>query len=294
MGFGTTFYEKVLSPKDYDRHLYQLSEGKLTGVEFTICEKLMPEKTSSHLIKLAQSLGLETTFHSPDFIEPSHYSLTHFKDLSGILNHYKRLFYFLEKNSDQMSNKLVLHSAALRSPLETPQENLALNQKALDALLNFISQKNLPILLCLENTSSLDEPTLSDQVWFLEALLGTFESAPLELCLDLAHWYRSTLGSTSKGKVGSLALAKDPLLGLSSLLLEKISYSHYHGFSTDLRSSHLPVKPEHSEYLAFVNGFLENKNQIILNLEMFDFPPTENIDTYESLIFEQFQLLENF
>ena len=285
---GITFYEKYVSPADGEKHLEFLAEEGFKHVEFSPHPSLIDFDNLKYLMKKAYHLGLSTAFHNPDFADPFHFSLNFFKSNSELKNHLLKQLYFLcESNPSPEPIKYVIHGASL--PLnENPDRALLkeLNDRAFDYLSNEILRQNLPLQLLLENTCYLDEFAVTQTAEDLSSFLQKYEGAPLDLCLDLPHWYRQYKGhDETPHKI---------LEPSSKYILDHILYAHLHGISENLEKSHLPMKNENSFYFDFVKAFYDNKKEIIFNLEIFDLQGIEKFSTYENVVKSSFKPLVEY
>lgn len=296
MKIGTTFFERAVPTSKREDHLQFLVQSGFKSVEFCIHKRLMPTQESYKLIKMAAQHSLEICLHSPDFIDPKHYGLKQLSNhgrAESLYRHYLNEIASLGFHG-QDPIKMVMHSISAEQTGFDSQALTSENCFALERMLNLIERDQLPFQILLENTCPLDEPTLGSDFEFLEKIVDQFKGAPLSLCMDLAHLFRTLATQEVKGGLNTKASPQELLSGLTPKIGSAIGYAHLHGFTDDLKKSHLPIKDEHLDYIDFVKVFSQNKDQIIFNLEIFDFEDLDNLTTYESILLQHFEKIENF
>lgn len=284
MHIGTSFYEKCVSPQHSTAHLEFLAECGFTHLEFTLHPKLMTLDQLKPLHRQAEALQFSTAFHSPDFLDAPHYGVAFFDEGTEVKTHYKRLIHQLaELPTLKGQHPLVIHGANpqhLSGNIEKANNN---NCRFFDWILNETVKTNLPLSICLENTCALDEGGTTQSPDHLLAFFKTFDGAPLQLCFDLAHWWRHC----QLEKTDAYFCFSDEFASAGN----RIIYAHLHGFDETLMKSHIRINSEQKLYLDFVKRFYTEKKQINFNLEIFEIEGFEKISTFEALLFEQFQLI---
>lgn len=282
---GITYFEKFISPDYGEKHLENLAETGFCHVEFSPHPALISDLDLKRLVKKAQSLGLSTAFHNPDFIDPYGYSLNFYKDHSHMKSNLLRLFHHLADMSISPERiKFILHGAS--SPLGSSPNRTSLldiNHRAFDFFANEIVRQSLPIQLCLENTCHQDEFAVTQSAEDLCLFFKKHQGAPIDLCLDLPHWFRQCKGHLEAPEVC--------FENSSKIFFDRIVYAHLHGVSENLEKSHIPIDTENSFYFDFVKAFYAEKKEIIFNLEIFDVQGIEKNPSFESVTVKCFQLL---
>ncbi len=284
MRIGSTFFEKNIPPASRTAHLEHLAENGFCHVEFSPHPNLIPLNELKQLQMYAQQLNMSTAFHSPDFFEPSAYQVGLFNSHSLVKKSYLQLLNWIIEHADaNLRFPLVIHSASPTIADLSFHEATQVNLRFFDWISNEVSRQMLPIDICLENTYIKDE---SGSVQTLESLLYFFEQmkgAPVSLCLDLPHWWRQC----QLEKRAPELLLEEPY----EKLFNQIIYAHLHGMNANFEKSHLHFNREHSPFLDFVKAFSNKKNEINFNLEIFEVSGFEFFTTYETLLFEQLQLV---
>ncbi len=282
---GITYFEKFISPDYGETHLENLVQSGFKHVEFSPHPSLISSQDLKRLVRKAQSLGLSTAFHNPDFIDPYAYSLNFYKSHANMKTNLQRLFQNIaDMTTSPEAVKFILHGSS--SPIGHSEERstlLDINDRAFDFFANEVVRLNLPIQLCLENTCHQDEFAVTQSAEDLQLFFKKHQGAPIDLCFDLPHWFRQY-----KGQLEGLKVCFD---SSSKIFFDKISYAHLHGVSENLEKSHLPIVTENSFYFDFVKAFYAEKKEIIFNLEIFDLQGIEKFSSFETVVAESFQLL---
>lgn len=282
---GITYFEKIVPPKDGEKHLENLAKQGFKHIEFSPHPTLISSKDLKNFVKKGTGLGMTTAFHNPDFADAYNFSLNFFKSNPQMRDNLIKLFHRLcEINPSSEFIKFVVHGASA-TPNERPDREflIDLNDRAFDYLSNEILRQSLPIQLHLENTCYLDEYAVTQTAEDLSLFFQKYQGAPIALCLDLPHWFRQCKGQGE---------APDKIFETSfKNIIDQTHYAHLHGISKNLEKSHLPLEIENSFYFDFVKAFYSNKKEIIFNLEIFDLQGIENFSTFESVVTSSFQLL---
>jgi hypothetical protein len=282
MRIGTTFYEKCVSPNQGIPHIENLVETGFKHIEFSPHPNLMSFSDLKRFYRHAEKLEMTTAFHSPAFIDPQHYDISFFKESSTIKTHYTQLLNQLsELPTKTGTHPLVVHGASLNL-LTDIKEAHYINLSFFEWLANEVSRNNLPFSICLENTCHYDDHSITQTeaqlIHFFEQLKG----APIYLCFDLPHWWRQC--QLDK---------KAPEICFESNFIpvfNQICYAHLHGFSLNFQNSHLSLKNIPNSFFDFVKQFSSKKDQININLEIFETNGFEEISNFENLLAEQLHL----
>ncbi len=291
MKTGMTYFEKMILPHQGEGYLETLAASGYKHVEFSPHPSLISNTDLKRLINKAESLGLSVGIHNPDFANPYLYSVNHFKNHSQMRKAMVSLFEHLInicQNTEPL--KFVIHGASATqhrfstADSETAKAQLMdLNLSAFDYFANQIIKRNLPIQLLLENTCQLDEFSATQTAADLRTFFNKIQGAPIDLCLDLPHWFRQC---KSQSDAPESCFCEE-----NQIFFDRISYAHIHGVSENLEKSHLAMDTENSFYFDFVKGFYAKKDEIIFNLEIFDLQGIVNFSTFESVAIKSIQSL---
>ncbi|MDP2950796.1 MAG: hypothetical protein Q8N55_00255, partial [bacterium] len=180
------------------------------------------------------------------------------------------------------THPFVVHGTDLNLLRDSKQAHY-INLSFFEWLANEISRSNLPFSVCLENTCHYDDHSItqtdSQLIHFFEQIKG----APIYLCFDLPHWWRQC---QLDKKAPELCFETNFLP-----VFNQISYAHLHGFSLNFQNSHMSLKNIPNSFIEFVKQFSLKKNQININLEIFETNNFEEFSSFEKLLAEQLQVL---
>lgn len=287
MRIGTTFFEKSIPSDKKSAHIEHLAEKGFSHIEFSPHPKLIPLDELKALQLHAQHLNMSIAFHSPDFIEPSAFQVGLFGSHSLVKKSYLQLLHWIIEKADARHNfPLVIHSASPGIAGLSLHEATQVNLRFFDWIANEITREHMPIDICLENTYEKDELGSVQSHKSLQYFFQQMKGAPISLCLDLPHWWRQS----HLDKKAPEILFTEPY----KLIFDNIIYAHLHGMDTKFEKSHLRLNNEHSPFLDFVKAFSLKKTQINFNLEIFEVAGIEYFSSYERLLFEQLQLVNDF
>lgn len=286
MKIGSVFFEKYLDSQQTQAHLNWLLDQKLTHLEFTVHDKLLNTQTLFPLIRQARGKGLTVSYHSPDFVDPQHFSLF---GLSQPHAQKQTLTYFetLLENANQALCPFVIHGLGREAFLEAKgylpddDELATFNLKALDQLLNWLSQYHLPLKLCFENTAPQDGTAYGQTPETLIKLHQSFFGEHFGFCIDLSHLWRSAMHHH---------LSPEHFFETISLHPLDIEQFHLHGFSTHLKTSHIGLKDTDEDFITFVKAIHSKKLKKTFVLECFFLAHAKNLAEYESLLLQDIEL----
>lgn len=286
MSYGTVFYEKYLDVNNCDNHLSWLHTSGVSHIEFTAHNTLFATSSLIELVKSSHAQGTAISFHMPDFIDFSLFSLY---GLSLPQNNHHTLSYFdiLLEAATQKRTSFVLHGLNAENYRFVhgylPSENQLkdMNLTALDRLLTLVEKRHLPIQLSFENTAPQDGLGYGQSPQTLLTLQREFKTQSFGFCIDLAHWWRASQVNDFD------AVAIHDLLNQNLL---EISHFHVHGFDDSMKTSHLSLKNGNDDFLSFVKAIHSKKLKKTFVLECFFDNEIPNLSTYESKLLQEFEL----
>lgn len=286
MTIGSVYFEKHINPNLAQSHLDWLIDQQVAHLEFTVHDQLFDTTVLGKIINETRKAGLKVSYHSPDFVDQQHFSLAGLslpRFQKQTLDYFERLL----QHADQHATAFVIHGLGNQAFLNekgympTDDQLASFNFKALDQLLNWISQYNLPLRLCFENTAPQDGHGFGQVPSELFKLHERFSSEHFGFCIDLSHLWRSAK---------HFGYSAEAFMDDAHRHAMQIEQFHLHGFSADLKTAHGALKTTDKVFISFVKAIHSKKLKKTFVFECFYNNIAKNLSEYETLLLQDIEL----